>query len=144
MRYRFLDEVTSLRLEPPLRISVATTLPAGHDVFTGPAGPVVPGSILIELMAMAGGYLLYRRLGRGRLPLLAKVSDCRFDGEAGPDTRLEAVAEIDAVGATDAEPVMAEARAEVRAGGRRLAAARLLFACVAVQGVDLERFEPVA
>lgn len=142
MRYRFVDEVLGLELGARPRIEVAKTFVPGDDLLSGPLGPDrVPSSLLLELLAMTGGHLAFRHGRARRLPLLVKVTDCRFDGVARAGERLRAVATLDAVSSSTDDPGMAEASGEVFAGAGRLAAGRLLYLCVAVPGVDLRAFE---
>lgn len=138
MRYRFIDEVTSLSLDRAPRIEVAKTFGAADDAFTGPSGPArVPDSLLLELMAMAGGRLIFQHLGERRLPLLLKVPACRFDGTARAGARLRAVAALRGASAVADGAEVVEAETEVYVGSERIAAGTLMYLCVAVPGVDL-------
>ena len=142
MRYRFIDKITSLTLDGEPRIEVAKTFDAGDDAFSGPSGQArVPESLLLELMAMTGGHLVFRHVGGGRLPLLLKVAECRFEGGAAPDVALRAVAELGGVSAISDDASVAEASTEVYAGEERLATGTLLYVCVRVPGVDLAAWE---
>lgn len=137
MRYRFIDHVLSLTLEAPLRIETAKVFAPGDDAFSGPLGPErVPNSLILEFLATTGGYLLFRHLGRERLPLLLKLPECRFEGAGSAGDRLRAIAEVRAVSAAAGAAVLAEASGEVFAGDARVAAARLLYVCVRIPGVD--------
>ena len=138
MRYRFIDEVLALELAAPLRIEVEKTFAVGDDAFSGPLGPErIPNSLILELLATTGGYLLFRHLGAGRLPLLLKVPECVFERTGSAGDRLRAVAEVRGVSTISEQAVMAEAGGEVFRGAERLASARLLYVCVPVPGVRL-------
>ena len=130
MRYRFVDQILSLGTEPP-RIEVAKTFAPGDDALSGPAGPDrVPPSLLIELLAMSGGQLLYRHLGRERLPLLLKMEDVRFGVAAGPRDPLTATAVLRGMAAGAAD-TMAQMAGEVRdASGALVVSGRFLYLCV--------------
>jgi hypothetical protein len=142
MRYRFIDKVVSLALEGHPRIEVEKTFHGDDDAFSGPGGPGrVPDSLVLELMAMAGGHLVFQHLGGRRLPLLLKVVECRFEGGAGPDVALRATAGLHGVSAVGDDASVAETSAEVYAGEERLAAGTLLYVCVSVAGVDLAAWE---
>ena len=142
MRYRFIDKVVSLALDGQLRIEVEKTFHGDDDVFSGPSGPTrVPDSLLLELMAMTGGHLIFRHLGGSRLPLLLKVPECRFEGAAGPEIALRAVANLKGISAISDDASVAESSAGVFAGEERVATGTLLYLCVSVPGVDLARFE---
>ncbi len=138
MRYRFIDEITSLALHGTPRIETAKTFDARDDGFSGPSDPGrVPESLLLELMAMTGGRLAFHRLGGGGLPLLLKVTECRFETAASPGVRLRATATLGGVSAVTGEADVAEAITEVWAGEVRVAAGRLMYLCASVPGVDL-------
>jgi 3-hydroxymyristoyl/3-hydroxydecanoyl-(acyl carrier protein) dehydratase len=142
MRYRFIDKVVALALDGHPRIEVEKTFHGADDVFSGPSGPGrVPDSLVLELMAMTGGRLVFHHLGGGRLPLLLKVVECRFEGGVGPDVALRAVAELEGVSAMRDDARVAKASAAVYAGEERLAGGTLLYVCVSVPGVDLAAWE---
>jgi hypothetical protein len=139
MRYRFIDEVLALDLGAQPRIEVAKTFASGDDGLTGPLGPHrVPNSLILELLAMTGGHLAFRHGGARRLPLLLKVPDCTFDAPARAGQRLRAIASLDGTSPVSDDATVAEARVEVFDGPARVAAARLLYLCVSVDGVELE------
>ena len=143
MRYQFIDEVLALDLGAAPRIEVAKTF-AADDALSGPLGrDRVPNSLVLELLAMTGGHLAFRHGGMQRLPILLKVPECRFDASARPGERLRAVASLTGTSALADGATMAEAQGEIFAGHRRVAAGRLLYACVAVAGVDLTAFAAV-
>lgn len=138
MRYRFVDEILSLALDDPPRIEVAKRFDAGDDVFSGPQGPErVPESMLLELMAMTAGHLVFCRLGEGRLPLLLKVPDCRFEGTASAGQRLRAVAALSGVASVAGGTSVAETEAQVYFETTQIARARIMFVCVSVPGIEL-------
>jgi len=135
MRYRFVDEIVSLALDGVPRIEVAKRFHPDDDVFGGPLGPArVPESMLLELMAMTGGHLLVRHLGRGRLPLLLKVPECCLDGVASAGDRLRAVATLRGLTSVADGTSVAETESEVYVATRPIARARLLFVCVEAPG----------
>jgi len=138
MRYRFVDEIVSLDLGPAARIEIRKTFPPGDDALSGPAGPDrVPDSLVLELLAMAGGHLIFRRLGETRLPLLLKAREACFDGCARPGVPLRAVAELIASAPASDGAMLAETRGAVYAGTEQIARGQLLYLCVSVPGVDL-------
>jgi hypothetical protein len=138
MRYRFIDEIVSLTLDGAPRIEVSKRFDPDDDVFRGPAGSHrVPESMLLELMAMTGGQLIARHLGGSRLPMLLKISECRFEGDGQARETLRAVAELGGVTVPTDGPAVAEAETAVYAGPRPIARARLMFACVDATDVGL-------
>jgi hypothetical protein len=143
MRYRFIDDIVTLHTGEPATIEVCKTFAPGDDALTGPLGPHrVPNSLLLELLAMTGGHLVFHCLDRVRLPLLLKVQECTFAGDARPGVRLRARASLNGVDRGSDAAVVAETTGEVLAEGARVAAARLLFVCVSVPDVDLAAFGP--
>ena len=138
MRYRFVDEIVALTLDGDARIEVVKRFDAGDDVFSGPGGAErVPESMLLELMAMTGGQLVFRRLGGARLPMLLKAPQCRFEASARAGEPLRAIATLCGVASVADGTSVAETECEVYVEGRRVAHARLMFACLTVSGVDL-------
>jgi hypothetical protein len=141
MRYRFVDEVLALDLGPRPRIEVAKTFASADDGLSGPLGRErVPNSLILELLAMTGGQLAFRHGGSRRLPLLLKVTECRFEAPARAGTRLRAVVALEGTSAVSDQAGVAEATGEVLAGGERVAAGRLLYVCVTVPDADLAAF----
>ena len=131
MRYRFVDEIVSLPLDGAPRIEVAKRFDPDDDVFRGPAGSQrVPESMLLELMAMTGGQLIFRHLGRSRLPLLLKVPDCRLEGVAVAGDRLRAVATLRGLTSVAEGTSVAETESEVYVERTPIARATLMFVCV--------------
>lgn len=137
MRYRFVDDVIALELGDAPRIEVTKTFEPADDAFTGPAGAHdVPNSLILELLAMTGGHLIFRRLAGRRLPLLLKAPEVRFDGIARPGEPLIARAELEGLADTRDGVVMAKTRGAVEQGARAIASGRLLYACVEIRGLD--------
>jgi len=138
MRYRFIDRVVSLELGDPAHIEVVKAFSAGDDALSGPAGPRrVPNSMILELLAMTGGHLVFRRFNATRLPLLLKVPEARFECSVRPGDALAARATLIGVSDVAADAAVAEARGEVLQGATLVAAGRLLYLCVRVPGIDL-------
>ncbi|MBS0224783.1 MAG: 3-hydroxyacyl-ACP dehydratase FabZ [Proteobacteria bacterium] len=94
-RYPFLlvDRVTEL--EPSARIVAYKNVSVNEQFFQGhfPGHPVMPGVLVIEAMAQAGGLLGY--LSRDGVPdkdmisYLVKVDDAKFSRMVVPGDRLE-------------------------------------------------------
>jgi 3-hydroxyacyl-[acyl-carrier-protein] dehydratase len=98
-RYPFLmlDEV--IECKPHERVTAVKNVDAGEPQFAGhfPGNPVMPGVLIIEAMAQAGGILSH--ISNGDLepkPLyfLARVEDARFRRPVVPGERL--VIQVDA------------------------------------------------
>jgi hypothetical protein len=141
VKYRFVDDVRAVSLQDPCTIELRKTFPAGDDVFSGPwAGDRVPNSIILEFIAMAGGYLVLQRLDWRKLPLLVRVAECRYEDTAVAGAPLTARARVHALSAGD--PTMAEVTGDVHAGDRLVASGRLLYLCVPVPEGDLGAYRP--
>lgn len=142
MRYRFVDRVVSLELGDPPRIEVVKTFDVADDALTGPEGPRrVPNSLVLELLAMTGGHLIFRRLGSSRLPLLMKIPEFRVERAARPGDRLSARAELMGLSDVADSAAIAETSGTVYQGATLVASGRLLYLCVSVPGVDLSTYE---
>jgi 3-hydroxymyristoyl/3-hydroxydecanoyl-(acyl carrier protein) dehydratase len=140
MRYQFVDEIVSLALDGVPRIEVIKRFDRGDDVFSGPLGPArVPESMLLELMAMTGGQLIFRHLGRSRLPLLLKVPECRLEGVAAAGDRLRSVATLRGLTAVADGTSVAETESAVYVENAPIARATLMFVCVEAPAADPAR-----
>lgn len=141
-RYGLVDEVVSLDLGPRPRIEVRKTFAPGDDAFSGPAGPErLPNSLLVELLAVAGGRLVFRHSGGSLVPLLVRVRECCFEAPARAGIALRVVGGLTTLPSGGNAGNMAEFSGEVYAGTLRVARGRLLYARVSLPGVDPARLE---
>jgi 3-hydroxymyristoyl/3-hydroxydecanoyl-(acyl carrier protein) dehydratase len=92
--------------------------------------------MLLELMSMTAGHLVFRHLGGGRLPLVLKVPECRFDGAVAPGDPLRAHAALRGVSPVADGTSVAETDAQVYRATEGVAHARIMFVCVSVPGLD--------
>lgn len=78
------------------RIRCACRIPEASPVFDGhfPGFPLLPGVLMIEIMAQSAGWLLVERSGRTRIAVLAKVGEAKLRGQVRPGAALEAEAEL--------------------------------------------------
>ena len=72
------------------------TLPEASPIFEGhfPGFPLLPGVLMIECMAQAGGWLMLARLGFSKMPLLAKVGAAKLRGMLRPGAPLTITARL--------------------------------------------------
>lgn len=72
------------------------TLPDESPVFEGhfPGFPLLPGVLMIECMAQAGGWLMLARQEFSRMPLLAKVGQAKLRGMLRPGALLSVAAKL--------------------------------------------------
>lgn len=78
------------------RILAACRIPEASPVFEGhfPGFPLLPGVLMIEIMAQTAGWLLVERSGRSRIAVLAKVGEAKMRGQVRPGAALEAEARL--------------------------------------------------
>lgn len=78
-----------LEREPGVRVVAEKLLPGGEPCFQGhrDGRPGVPGTLLLEMLAQAGGFLEAGTL-HGAAIFLAGVRDARFPAPAFPGDRL--------------------------------------------------------
>ena len=118
--FLFVDRI--LVREPGVRV-LAEKLVSGAD--PGCAGSTraeagLPGTLLLELIAQAGGFLEPGSLHDQEI-FLAGVQEARFEAAARPGDRLEVEVRPDAAFGT-----ISRIRGEVRCGGQVLCSAALL------------------
>jgi 3-hydroxyacyl-[acyl-carrier-protein] dehydratase len=97
-RYPFLLVDRVVELEPGKRVVAIKNITANEPQFTGhfPERPIMPGVLMVEALAQAGGVaVLSLPENRGKLALFAAIDECRFRRTVVPgDTlRLEVTVE---------------------------------------------------
>jgi 3-hydroxyacyl-[acyl-carrier-protein] dehydratase len=95
-RYPFLLVDRVIELDPHKRIRAIKNVTYNEPYFQGhfPGRPVMPGVLVIEAMAQAGGLLTQLSLPKdghkeGQLFYLVKVDNARFSRMVGPGDQLE-------------------------------------------------------
>lgn len=88
-RYPFLLVDRILEREPGVRVVAEKLVTAGEPHLQGhfPDHPLVPGVLLLEMLAQAAGFLEADSL-HGRAVFLAAIQDARFKAPALPGDRL--------------------------------------------------------
>jgi len=78
------------------RLRAESIVPAESSIFEGhfPGFPLMPGVLLIEMMAQASGWLIIGVTGFNRMPFLAAVKEAKFRSFVSPGTTLTADATI--------------------------------------------------
>ncbi len=89
-RYPFLMVDRVLAREPGRRVVAEKLLTSGEPWCQGhfQDRPLLPGVLMLEMLAQAGGFLEAESL-RGAAVFLAAVQDARFRGPAFPGDRLQ-------------------------------------------------------
>ena len=95
-RYPFLLVDRVIELEPHQRIRALKNVTFNEPFFQGhfPGRPVMPGVLVIEAMAQAGGLLTQLSASKdnnkeGQLFYLVKVDNCRFNRMVVPGDQLD-------------------------------------------------------
>ena len=125
MRFLMVDRISTL--DPGVSIVASKTLPGSEDLFQDhfPGFPVVPGVLITEMMAQAGGKCLYAGNPDRGIPVLARVKDAVFRTWVAPDQEVVLEGEV----AKDS-PLFASVKTKASVGGRVVANAELSFAFV--------------
>lgn len=125
MRFILVDEI--LAMEPGKRVHGVKTMPPDEDVFRDhfPGFPVVPGVLLVEMMAQTAGKCLdAERSDRGKA-MLVQIRKASFRHWVSPGHRADIYADI-----TASAPTFATATCRVAVEARDVAEAELFFSFV--------------
>ena len=121
--FQMIDRIAELDLGART-IACDSTLPDTSPVFEGhfPGYPIMPGVLMIETMAQAGGWLVMAGLGFRQMAFLAKVGEAKMRSFLAPGTaiRVEADQEHDGSG-------YAIVNGRIRAGGKLVAEATITY-----------------
>ena len=126
-RYPFILVDRVLLREPGVRVVAEKLVSATEPYFSGhfPERPLVPGVLMLEMLAQAGGFLEAEPLA-GQAIFLAGVQDARFKAPAFPGDRLRLEVAFEASFAG-----MTRIQGRVSCEGRELCTAKLLVKKVA-------------
>jgi 3-hydroxyacyl-[acyl-carrier-protein] dehydratase len=96
-RYPFLliDRITGM--EPGKRISALKSVTMNEPYFVGhfPGHPVMPGVLVVEAMAQAGGLLIMREFEpNSKLVLFTGIDKCKFRKQVTPGDQLRIEVEV--------------------------------------------------
>lgn len=96
-RYPFLLVDRVLELEPGMRVVAIKNITVNEPQFTGhwPGNPVMPGVLILEAMAQAGGImLLCQPEDRGKVPFFGGVDQVRWRRRVVPGDQLVLSGEV--------------------------------------------------
>lgn len=121
-RFPFLLVDRVLEREPGARVVAEKLVSASEPYLQGhfPDRPLVPGVLMLEMLAQAGGFLEAGPLA-GRAVFLVGVQDARFKAPAFPGDRLRLEVDFDAAFAG-----LTRIAGRVSCEGRELCTAKLL------------------
>lgn len=121
--FQMVDRIAALDLEART-IAVECTLPEESPIFEGhfPGYPILPGVLMIETIAQAGGWLVMAGLRFRQMAFLAKVSEAKMRSFLAPGAaiRVEATQEHDGSG-------YAVLSGRIRSGGKLIAEAGITY-----------------
>ena len=133
-KFQMIDRITEVDLDAK-KMSAFSIVPDDSPVFEGhfPGHPLVPGVLMIEIMAQCSGILIMHTIDFTKIPLLAGVKEGKLRDFVGPRTALEIKAEIEHEGSG-----FAVTRAEIRSQGKRVANAQLTFTIMPFPSEELQ------
>ena len=126
------DEILSL--DAGVHCATTWRVPPEDPVFRGhfPGNPILPGVLLVEHVAQTACIMLgpVTATPGGRVPLLAKIEDCRFQGAVRPDDTVHTEVKL--------ERTLGDftvCTGESRVGHRRVLKARLVVSLAAAPDI---------
>ena len=133
MRFVLVDEIE--RLDVGSRAEGYKRIALDEDYFVDhfPGYPLVPGVLIVESLAQLGGRLVEASVraaaGRRVLPMLARIENAKFVQPVRPGDRLDLEVDLIAIGDD-----IARVAGIARVGGRKVAAANLMYAMLDTAG----------
>lgn len=124
--FQMVDRITELDVAGG-RIAVASQVPEQSPVFEGhfPGYPILPGVLMIETMAQAGGWLVLATLGCAKMPFLMQVEKAKMRSFVAPGQALEVEAALSHQGSG-----YAVVKASITAGGKKVTDAEIRYGVV--------------
>lgn len=93
--FQMVDRITALDIAGR-RIEADCQVPDQSPVFEGhfPGYPILPGVLMIETMAQAGGWLVLASLGFRKMPFLMQVEKAKMRSFVAPGQAMQAEARL--------------------------------------------------
>jgi 3-hydroxyacyl-[acyl-carrier-protein] dehydratase len=93
--FQMVDRIAALDLEART-VRADCVVPDASPVFEGhfPGHPLLPGVLMIEIMAQTGGWLVLAVLRFQRMPFLAQVKEAKLRSFVVPGQTLQAEAQL--------------------------------------------------
>ena len=134
--FQLIDRIVDLDLNGRT-IRAEATVPESHTVFEGhfPGYPLMPGVLLIEVMAQTSGWLIIGLSGFERMAFLAAVKDAKLRSFVTPGAKLMVTARLTHDGSG-----FARTEAEIRHEGKLACNAELTFRVAAFPNPELRRY----
>ncbi len=142
MQYRFIDRIPEVDAAGAGTITLVKTFARSEDFFNGTFREAneVPSSLILEVMAQAGSFLLTARSRYRAQALMIKVNQAAFSRPVLAGDRLTVRSQVQAMQGNWGEgegPAqaggMAQASARAFVGQTEVAEADLLFLCVPME-----------
>ena len=121
---------------PANRIRCVATVPEESSIFQGhfPGHPLMPGTLLVESMAQASGYLLLSILKFERLPFLIQIDKAKIRTFIEPGTELTVTGELEHAGSG-----FAVTNGAITRGRKAVAEAQLRFRTMPFPSKELQQ-----
>jgi len=121
--FQMIDRIVELDLDART-IAIDCTLPEESPIFEGhfPGYPIMPGVLMIETIAQAGGWLVMAGLRFRQMAFLAKVSEAKMRSFLTPGQviRVEAIQDHDGSG-------YAVVSGKIKSGGKVVSEATITY-----------------
>ena len=134
--FHLIDRIVDLNVGEKT-IVVEAQVPKQSTIFEGhfPGYPLMPGVLLIELMAQASGWLLLGVLKFERMPILAAVKEAKVRGSVFPGDLITIEASLVHEGSG-----FAVTEAKIRVGGKLRANSTLTFTLIPFPNADMRGY----